>query len=260
MTETIIEESNWGKRLSPRSAHFLSNWIMILFLLFIPNTIASILGNERIVTSQGLLVAGNVIGSICSIAYGLILLIISSKEEDYRTAGICSLVVSAADIIKIILSVAASSAEKAAESTATNHISTTYSGSMTYYSSTASTTDTSAASLFIGLGIIVWLVATVVGLFGTYCEFTAHANVLNGVDDELSESWRKLWKWYIGAIIAIPCSFIFIYFFGAILIIGAAIVLVIASIVKIVFLYQTSKAFSEYNLRLKRERRDSHMA
>lgn len=256
MTETIIEESNRGKRLSPRSAHFLSNWIMILFLLFIPNTIASILGNERIVTSQGLLVAGNVIGSICSIAYGLILLIISSKEEDYRTAGICSLVVSAADIIKIILSVAASSAE----STATNHIRTTYSGSMTYYSSTASTTDTSAASLFIGLGIIVWLVATVVGLFGTYCEFTAHANVLKGVDDELSESWRKLWKWYIGAIIAMLCSFVLILVLGMILIVGAAIVLLIASIVKIVFLYQTSKAFCEYNVRLKRERRNSRMA
>ncbi|SHI24700.1 hypothetical protein SAMN02745229_02379 [Butyrivibrio fibrisolvens DSM 3071] len=260
MTETFNGESNSGKRLSPRGAHFLSNWIMILFLLFIPTTIASILSNGKIVTSQGLLFAGYVISTICSIAYGLILLKISSKDDRYNVAGYCSLVVSAADIIKLILSAVASSAAKAAESSASNYVNTTYSGRMMTYSSTASTADTSLAATLAGVGVLISLVAIVAGLIGTKYEFTAHSSVLKGVDDELSENWLILWKWYIGAIIAMMCSLILVLALGMILIIGAVIVLFITNIVKIVFLYQTSKAFGEYNLRLKRERHNSRMA
>lgn len=220
MTETNYEERYRGEGLSPESAHSLSVWIMILFWLFIPNTIASILSNERIVTSHDLLIVGNIISFIASIAYGLILLKISSKEEKYRIAGYCFLVTSVADAFKLIL-LAASGASEDGD--------------------------------FLAFGFIISLVSLVAGLIGTNSEFTGHSNVLQGVDDELSEKWLRLWKWYIGSLIAMLCSIILVYVIGMLLIIGAVIVIFIVSIMKIVYIYQTSKALDEYNKRLKSE-------
>ncbi len=220
MTETNYEERYRGEGLSPESAHSLSVWIMILFWLFIPNTIASILSNERIVTSHDLLIVGNIISFIASIAYGLILLKISSKEEKYRTAGYCFLVTSAADAFKLIL-IAASGASEDVD--------------------------------LLAFGFIISLVSLVAGLIGTNSEFTGHSNVLQGVDDELSEKWLRLWKWYIGSLIAMLCSIILVYVIGMLLIIGAVIVIFIVSIMKIVYIYQTSKALDEYNKSLKSE-------
>jgi hypothetical protein len=220
MTETNYEERYRGEGLSPESAHSLSVWIMILFWLFIPNTIASILSNERIVTSHDLLIVGNIISFIASIAYGLILLKISSKEEKYRTAGYCFLVTSAADAFKLIL-IAASGASEDVD--------------------------------LLAFGFIISLVSLVAGLIGTNSEFTGHSNVLQGVDDELSEKWLRLWKWYIGSLIAMLCSIILVYVIGMLLIICAVVVIFIVSIMKIVYIYQTSKALDEYNKRLKSE-------
>ncbi len=220
MTETNYEERYRGEGLSPESAHSLSVWIMILFWLFIPNTIASILSNERIVTSHDLLIVGNIISFIASIAYGLILLKISSKEEKYRTAGYCFLVTSAADAFKLIL-IAASGASEDVD--------------------------------LLAFGFIISLVSLVAGLIGTNSEFTGHSNVLQGVDDELSEKWLRLWKWYIGSLIAMLCSIILVYVIGMLLIICAVVVIFIVSIMKIVYIYQTSKALDEYNKSLKSE-------
>ncbi|MCR5769602.1 MAG: hypothetical protein K6G87_00060 [Butyrivibrio sp.] len=220
MTETNYEERYRGEGLSPESAHSLSVWIMILFWLFIPNTIASILSNERIVTSQDLLIVGNIISFIESIAYGLILLKISSKEEKYRTAGYCFLVTSAADAFKLILFAASGASEDVD---------------------------------FLAFGFIISLVSLVAGLIGTNSEFTGHSNVLQGVDDELSEKWLRLWKWYIGSLIAMLCSIILVYVIGMLLIICAVVVIFIVSIMKIVYIYQTSKALDEYNKRLRSE-------
>lgn len=220
MTETNYEERYRGEGLSPESAHSLSVWIMILFWLFIPNTIASILSNERIVTSHDLLIVGNIISFIASIAYGLILLKISSKEEKYRIAGYCFLVTSVADAFKLIL-LAASGASEDVD--------------------------------FLAFGFIISLVSLVAGLIGTNSEFTGHSNVLQGVDDELSEKWLRLWKWYIGSLIAMLCSIILVYVIGMLLIICAVVVIFIVSIMKIVYIYQTSKALDEYNKRLRSE-------
>lgn len=220
MTETNYEERYRGEGLSPESAHSLSVWIMILFWLFIPNTIASMLSNERIVTSPDLLIVGNIISFIASIAYGLILLKISSKEEKYRIAGYCFLVTSVADAFKLIL-IAASGASEDVD--------------------------------FLAFGFIISLVSLVAGLIGTNSEFTGHSNVLQGVDDELSEKWLRLWKWYIGSLIAMLCSIILVYVIGMLLIICAVVVIFIVSIMKIVYIYQTSKALDEYNKRLKSE-------
>ena len=220
MTETIYEERYRGEGLSPESARFLSGWLMILFWLFIPNTIASILSNERIITSQDLLIVGNIICVIASIAYGLILLIISSKEEKYRIAGYCFLGASVPDVFKLILTAASGSSEDVD---------------------------------FLAFRFIISLVSIIATLIGNYSEFTGHSNVLEGVDDELSEKWLRLWKWFIGSLIAMLCSIILVYVIGMLLIIGAVIVIFIVSIMKIVYIYKTSKALDEYNKRLRSE-------
>jgi hypothetical protein len=193
---------------------------MILFGLFILNTIASILCSEIIITSQDLLIVGNIISFIASIAYGLILLKISSKEEKYRIAGYCFLVTSAADAIKLI-QIAASGASEDVD--------------------------------FLAFGFIISLFSLIAELIGNYSEFTGHSNVLEGVDDELSEMWLRLWKLYIGSLIAMLCSIILVYVIGMLLIICAVVVIFIVSIMKIVYIYQTSKALDEYNKRLKSE-------
>ena len=212
MTETYYEGNFRAKKISEREAHFLGKWLMILFWLVVPSTIAGILGNEKIVSDYGLWLTGNIIGIICSLVYGLILMKLSSAEESYKTAGICLLVGAAGTFLGFILGL---------------------------------TMNQAATALLVMIG----LVNLVVGLYGTYAEFEAHSEVLKGLDDELSEKWLKLWKWYLWSLIGLISCILLIFIsliLGCILCICAVIGIIIVSILKLVYLYQTSAFFTEY--------------
>jgi hypothetical protein len=91
--------------------------------------------------------------------------------------------------------------------------------------------------------------AAIIALVGEYNEYMGHSAVLTGVDNELSEKWEVLWKWYIGLFLGMfGCILLMLIIpiLGAIALIGAAIGLVVVGILKLVYLYRTAKLFREY--------------
>lgn len=198
-----------GEEMAKR-AEILGKWLWILFWLFVPSMIAGFMSNESVLPiSPQIYMAGKGIRAVCSLVYGGILLKLATVEERYRTAGICIFVSAAVSVLVIAISAAASI-----------------------------------------LGLIISISGLIVALVGEYNEFQGHSNVLADVDDERSAKWTSLWKWYIGCILAMPCGLVvltMIPLLGLILICCAGIGVIIVSIMKLVYLYQTAKVFREYS-------------
>lgn len=192
-------------------ATFLGKWLWILFWLIVPSTIAGIIGHENVLpVAPGLYLTGQILGTICSIAYGVILLKLSSTEDKYRTAGIYAMIAAVINILIVVIT---------------------------------GTGETPSWSLILSLP------AAILALVGEYNEYNAHAAILIGADNVLSEKWLALWKWYIGCMLAmIGCILLILLFpiLGLIVFLGTTIGLVIISIVKLVYLYRTAKVFREY--------------
>ena len=96
------------------------------------------------------------------------------------------------------------------------------------------------------LGILILIASAALSLASTYYEFTAHSRVLAGVSNTMSESWRKLWRWflysYIGVIVAVLLLFISATL-AALLTFAAALAMFVVSIMKLVYLWRTIKCF-----------------
>lgn len=202
------ESNKIKKETLAERALFLGKWLWILFWLVVPATIAGIMKNENIMkVAPGVYLAGQILNAACSVVYGAILLKLSSAESNYRTAGILTLITAGVSILSTVLFGASE--------------------------------EPSWAQLII-------VPAAVVGLFREYFEYKAHSCVLMGTDNDLSERWTKLWKWFIYCTIGIIGGAVLILFaplIGAVLLIVALVGWAIVSIVKLVYLYRTAKMF-----------------
>ena len=99
------------------------------------------------------------------------------------------------------------------------------------------------------LALLILLPMMAVSLYSTYQEYQAHAEVLDGLDDELAENWRKLWKWEVGFLIGIVGCLLLVIIsavLGLMALIVVVIGLVVVSILKLVYLYRMAKFFREY--------------
>lgn len=206
-----IEAEAMRKAAIAKRAPVLGKWLWIIFWLVIPSSIGSIMAHETTAKIlPGLLMPGQIINAICSLTYGAILLKLGSEEDRYRTAGICALIAGGVSAVVAIITVAAE------EATWT---------------------------------LLFTLPAAVVAMVGEYNEYMAHSAVLYGVDNELSEKWEVLWKWYIGLFLGMfGCIIVMLIIpiLGAIAILGCAIGTVVVGILKLVYLYRTAKIFREY--------------
>ena len=206
-----IEAEAMRKAAIAKRAPVLGKWLWIIFWLVIPSSIGSIMSHETTAKIlPGLVMPGQIINAICSLTYGSILLKLGSEEDRYRTAGICALIAGGVSAVVAIITVAAE------EATWT---------------------------------LLFTLPAAVVAMVGEYNEYIAHSAVLSGVDNELSEKWEVLWKWYIGLFLGmIGCILLMLIapVLGAIVILGCAIGTVVVGILKLVYLYRTAKIFREY--------------
>ena len=206
-----IEAEAMRKAAIAKRAPVLGKWLWIIFWLVIPSSIGSIMSHETTAKIlPGLVMPGQIINAICSLTYGAILLKLGSEEDRYRTAGICALIAGGVSAVVAIITVAAE------EATWT---------------------------------LLFTLPAAVVAMVGEYNEYMAHSAVLSGVDNELSEKWEVLWKWYIGLFLGmIGCILLMLIapVLGAIVILGCAIGTVVVGILKLVYLYRTAKIFREY--------------
>ena len=206
-----IEAEAMRKAAIAKRAPVLGKWLWFIFWLIIPSSIGSIMSHETTAKIlPGLVMPGQIINAICSLTYGAILLKLGSEEDRYRTAGICALIAGGVSAVVAIITVAAE------EATWT---------------------------------LLFTLPAAVVAMVGEYNEYMAHSAVLSGVDNELSEKWEVLWKWYIGLFLGmIGCILLMLIapVLGAIVILGCAIGTVVVGILKLVYLYRTAKIFREY--------------
>lgn len=194
-----------------KSAPVLGKWLWLLFWLIIPSTLASLMTNENIGgTIPSVFVAGEILSAVCSFAYGAILIKLAPEEERYSTAGVCTLICGAASALIAWIS----GGPKAPAWT-----------------------------------LLISIPAAIVALAGVYLEFNAHSAVLAGLDNELSQSWTSLWKWYIGTYGALFGSVLLVVIsplLGLLGTLASAIGLIVVSILKLVYLYRTAKLFREY--------------
>ena len=206
-----IESEKMRKAAIAKRAPVLGKWLWIIFWLVIPSSIGSIMAHETTAKIlPGLLMPGQIINAICSLTYGAILLKLGTEEDRYRTAGICALIAGASSALAAMIN------------------------------------GGSDGATWI---LIFTIPAAIVAIVGEYNEYMAHSAVLSGVDNELSEKWEVLWKWYIGLFLGmLGCIIVMLIIpiLGAIAIFGCAIGTVVVSILKLVYLYRTAKIFREY--------------
>ena len=94
----------------------------------------------------------------------------------------------------------------------------------------------------------VSLVAGVVQLIAAYKEYTAHSEVLTGVDD-VADKWLMLWRWTIGIYCAVLGSIlvaIIAPLLGVLVVLAGAIGMIVVEIVKLVYLYRSAQACEEW--------------
>lgn len=213
MTENFGDSPRNSWKLAEK-APFLGKWLWILFWLVIPQSLASLLNSDLFAGQPVLYSLGQIIKLIYFLGCGLVLLKLSSQIARYRTAGICFLVGFIINVVFSIIPVPAA-----------------------------------------GSALAVWgsLVIVAGGIFlmvGEYHEYMGHSELLEGVDWELSDKWRKLWKWYIGCFIALLSSIVvvtFSPFLGLLVTLAAIIVLLVIMIVKLVYLYRTAMIFRNWD-------------
>lgn len=195
------------ERAIAKKAPFLGKWMWILFWLVVPSTVFSLLAEDSITGSAaGLNLWGNILLCACNLIYGVILLKLSREDGGFAIAGICMMVGS---LISGII-----------------------------------------GACFLGdppgWTLVLTLPASIVSLVGAYMEFHAYADTLSGLDEDLAEKWRKLWKWTIGAMGAMIGSLIIMLIvpiLGLLLTLAGAVASIITSVMKLVYLYQTAQTF-----------------
>lgn len=115
-----------------------------------------------------------------------------------------------------------------------------------------STALTSLLALFVAdgtaLDTVLTLVLLVPSLVSMYYEYTSYAEVLEGVDSELCEKWRKLWKITVGCMGVTFGSLILVLLapgLAAIAILVGAIGMLVSSVLEWIYLYKTAIVFRE---------------
>ena len=209
-----IEAEKCVKAEIAKRAPVLGKWLWVLFWLIIPNIVANILTNETVAGWIPVLrIPGQVLTVVYALAYGIVLIRLIAQDDRYRTAGICML---ATGVVGILMCIPA------------------FWGDVWW-------------------ALTLALITAIVVPIGQYNEMTAHSVVLTGVDNELSEKWSKLWKWYIGLIGAAIGGVLLAFispFLGGLVTLAAGIGMPIVGIVKLVYLYATAKRFREYKIEI----------
>lgn len=214
MAENFGDTGGKNPQKLAEKAPFLGKWLWILFWLVIPQALASLLNSDLFDSQSVFRFLGLLLQAAYLLGYGLVLLKLSSHIARYRTAGICFLV---GGIVNILTSV----------------LPTLTSGD--------------------GLPLLLSLISLVSGVFlmvGEYQEYMGHSELLWDVDVELSDKWRKLWKWYIGCFLALLGSIVVVLFSSLLALLAAlaaTIGVLVVLIVKLVYLYRTAMIFRRWD-------------
>lgn len=192
-------------------APILGKWFWILFWMIVPIVVTGFLTIENVTDRiPALYVPGRILNALCVFVYGAILLRLSVIGARYRIAGVCRILATILELIAVLV--------------------------------------------LREEGDTVWrllltLPAAAVGAYGEYAEFNTHAEVLYDANVELSEKWHSLWKWYIGLMGAIVGSLLVTFLIpslGVLIMLAGIIGLLVVSVKKLIYLYQTAQVFRGY--------------
>ncbi len=193
---------------------FYGKWLWILFWLLVPGIIASVMISDIVLPAYPqMYLPGKILEYASSAVYGMILLKLGESSAFYRTSGICTLLGVAFSVASELLT-----------------------------SVNAAALDGATFSLLFTLpGLII-------GLVGEYNEYKGHETALGSAYRELSERWARLWKWYLGSIIAILGGSVLASFgggLGALIALAGSVAMMVVSIMKWVYLYRTASFFRD---------------
>ena len=209
------ETTGGGSRLDRETTASLVWRLDALLWLVVPGTIAGLMSDEALSAHwPDLASLGEILGILCSVVYGLLLLSLAKVNGGYRAAGACTLFVVAAGVIVQVL-----------------------------------TGSEDPHNVERSIALILTFLSGVAALVGEYTECTSHAEVLEPVDIALSQRWRRLWKWYIGAYLALFAG-IFVTllsaWLGLLVMTAATVGSLVVAILKLVYLWRTARTFREY--------------
>ena len=209
------ETTGGGSRLNREDAAVLAGRLWPLFWLIVPGTIAGFLSDEALSAHwPDLALLGEILGILCSVVYGLLLLSLARVNGGYRAAGACTLFVVAAGVIVQVLG-----------------------GSGDPHNVERS------------IALILTFLSGVAALVGECAECTSHAEVLEPVDMALSQRWRRLMKWYVGLFLGTFAGILvalFSQWLGLLVMTASTVGSLVVAILKLVYLWRTARTFREY--------------
>ena len=209
------ETTGGGSRLDRETTASLVWRLDALLWLVVPGTIAGFLSDEALAAHwPDLASLGEILGILCSVVYGLLLLSLARVNGGYRAAGACTLFVVAAGVIVQVLG-----------------------GSGDPHNVERS------------IALILTFLSGVAALVGEYTECTSHAEVLEPVDMALSQRWRRLMKWYVGLFLGTFAGILvalFSQWLGLLVMTASTVGSLVVAILKLVYLWRTARTFREY--------------
>ena len=187
----------------------LGKWLWVMFWLHIIGWIPGVMTNETVAEAvPALLLPGEILTTVLNVILGLIFLGLREQNERYRTVGVITLV--GIPLVYVQEYVAAKS-----------------------------------DALY---SVFLIIVMGALSLYTTYQEYTAHAEVLAGVDENLSEKWCKLWTWEIILLGVLLGDFLIVAlssFLGLLVALVGGIGIVVITILRIVYLFKTAVVFRD---------------
>ena len=209
------ETTGGGSRLNREDAAVLAGRLWPLFWLIVPGTIAGLMSDEALSAHwPDLASLGEILGILCSVVYGLLLLSLARVNGGYRAAGACTLFVVAAGVIVQVL-----------------------------------TGSGDPHNVERSIALILTFLSGVAALVGEYTECTSHAEVLEPVDMALSQRWRRLMKWYVGLFLGTFAGILvalFSQWLGLLVMTASTVGSLVVAILKLVYLWRTARTFREY--------------
>lgn len=191
-------------------AAVLGQWLLVMFWLFIPSTVGSLMTNDTVRQwLPGLYMPGTILVTICAAAYALILLRLGKVHDRYRTAGTCHLISAGVHLVISLITGG----------------------------------DTPGWTLVITLPVFL------VALYGTYNEYFGHGEMLEGIDQEQADKWYLLFKWEVGLQIGLIASILLVLILpvlGLIATLAASVGSAVVNVLSLVYLYRICRIFREY--------------
>ena len=202
--------------MNRETAMMMSRKMKILFVLAVIYAVASALTRNFNSDKTLLEFAAGIVGNVCNIAYGIILILMEKGCRRYWRAGMTLLV--SAEIMLLT----------------------------DIFADTPMLDNLPAASFAFAAAFG----ALIVMLYATYSEYKAHSEVMTELGSPLAKKWITLWSYTITGYVLMFFAGVmlmgYILFFALILTAVSGIMLLVTSIVRFVYLYKTMKALENY--------------